>query len=287
MTGVANDNPLARYAVHTRTNKAWSLEECCQRYAEAGFGGVGVWREVVEPVGGETAGRMVREAGLRAPSLVRGGFFVSPTQANRDKAIQENLKCVDEAAAVGAEQIVLVVGADPKVPLVDARKQVFEGLSACVDHAAASGVKLAIEPLHPMYAGDKSCVNRMREARLLCEAIGHAIVGIAMDVYHVWWDPDLDEEVRLAGEGGRLFGYHICDWMTPTTDMLNDRGAPGEGCIDLPGITRAVLNAGFDGLIEIEVFSSRHWNEDPSAYLQTLCRSAQQLSAAVTGLAPA
>ena len=139
--------------------------------------------------------------------------------------------------------------------------------------AAAAGVRLAIEPLHPMYAADKSCINRMSEARAVCEDLAHPMLGIAVDVYHVWWDPDLQCEIRLAGEAGRLFAFHICDWRLDTRHMLTDRGLMGDGCIDLRKIRGWVEDAGFDGLLEVEVFSEHYWAQDQNAYLQQIKRA--------------
>ena len=262
---------LATCAVHTMTTKPWSLAEACERYAAAGVAGVSVWRNTVAPeeggVGLDEAVRIVSGSGLRVPAYVRGGFFTAFDEADRQKAIDHNKTVLDEAAALGAGQVVLVVGAVPGIPLAEARRQVTEGIAACVEHAKRVGVKLSIEPLHPMYAGDKSCVNRLAEARAIWQAIGDAGVGVAVDVYHVWWDPDLAEEVRLAGEAGRLFGFHVCDWRLPTRDLLLDRGVMGEGCIDVPGIRRMVEDAGFRGLNEIEIFSNELWRQDQPAVL--------------------
>lgn len=261
---------LSKHAVHTMTNKPWSLAECCDAYAAAGFGGIGVWRNVVGSVGADEAARIVKGSGLRVPALVRGGFFVSADAGERRAAVDENRRCLDEAAAIGAESVVLVVGAEPGVALDEARSQVTDGVAACVPHAEAVGVRLAIEPLHPMYAGDKSCVNTTRDARLICERIGSPVVGVAVDVYHTWWDPDLESEIARLGAGGRLFGFHVCDWRVPTRDLLTDRALPGDGCIDIASIARWVAGAGFAGLTEIEVFSEEHWAEDQHDYLRRI-----------------
>jgi sugar phosphate isomerase/epimerase len=264
---------LATAAVHTMTNKPWTLAQCCDAYARAGFGGISVWRNVIEPIGIAEAARVVRGSGLKVPALVRGGFFPAFDSTARDKAIDDNKTCIDEAAAIGAEMVVLVVGAVVGMPLTEARKQVAEGMSRCLDHARANNVKLAIEPLHPMYAADRSCINRMKEARLVCEQLKSPYVGIAADVYHIWWDPDLEEEIRLAGEQGTLFGFHVCDWRPNTRDLLNDRGVMGEGAIDIKHIRSLVEQAGFRGLNEIEIFSTEKWAQDQTAYLAEVARA--------------
>jgi sugar phosphate isomerase/epimerase len=269
------NDPLSRLAIHTMTNKPWSLEECCDAYAKAGVGGVSVWRNVIEPIGIDEASRIVRDSGLKVPALVRGGFFVSRVETKRNASIDENKKCIDEAAALNAEMVVLVVGAEVGLPLHEARKQVAEGIAKCLDHAASNRVKLAIEPLHPMYAADRSCINRLADARYICEQLKSPWIGIAADVFHVWWDPDLASEIARAGRHGTLFGFHVCDWKPVMSDMLNDRGLMGEGAIDIPSIRAEVERAGFDGFIEVEVFSSHHWSRNQHEFLADILRAYQ------------
>ena len=152
----------------------------------------------------------------------------------------------------------------------EARSQVADGIGALLDQAAAAKVKLAIEPLHPMYAADRSCINRVAEARAVCEKLRHPMVGIAFDVYHTWWDPDLRNEIALAGKQGTLFGFHVCDWRVDTRHMLNDRGLMGDGCIPLKTIRGWVEEAGFNGFYEVEVFSDQYWTMDQTEYLQKI-----------------
>jgi len=264
---------LKTAAVHTMTNKSWTLAECCEKYAAAGFGGISVWRNVIEPIGVAEASKIVRSSGLKVPALVRGGFFPAFDPSVRDAALDDNKRCIDEAAAIGAEMVVLVVGAVVGMPLTEARKQVAEGISKLLDHAATNKVKLAIEPLHPMYAADRSSINRMKEARDVCEQLKSPWVGIACDVYHVWWDPDLESEIALAGKQGTLFGFHVCDWRPNTRDLLNDRGVMGEGCIDIKTIRSWVERAGFAGLNEIEIFSTEKWMLDQDDYVKQIKRA--------------
>ena len=267
---------LNNCAVHTITTRAWTLAECCRNYAEAGFGGVCVWRNHLDGLDLAEAGRVVRGSGLAVPSLVRGGFFVATDKAKRVESAEENRRCVDEAAALGAGQVVLVVGAEAGVPLAEARRHVEGGLAKLLPYAQEHRIKLAIEPLHPMYAGDRSCVNRMAEARKLCEQLQSPWLGIAADVYHVWWDPDLKQEIRLAGEQGTLFGFHVCDWRVPTRDLLSDRAVMGEGCIDIATIRHWVEQAGFKGMNEVEVFSTDKWALDPADYLRQIAVACRQ-----------
>lgn len=261
---------LSRCAIHTMTNKPWSLRQCIDAYTKAGIGGISVWRNVLEPLGITEAAKMLRDSNLRVPALVRGGFFVAPDPAARQAAVDVNRRCIEEAHAIGAEMVVLVVGAMPGTPLPDARKQVADGIAACLPDAQAANVKLAIEPLHPMYAADRSCINRATDARLICEQLKHPQVGIAFDVYHTWWDPDLESELRLAGQQNTLFGFHVCDWRVNTRDFLNDRGLMGDGCIDIPAIRTWAESAGFNGMNEVEIFSTDYWQMDQHAYLQKI-----------------
>jgi sugar phosphate isomerase/epimerase len=252
------------------TNKPWSLRQCIDAYTRLGVGGISVWRNVIEPIGSAQAAKMLRDSGLRVPALVRGGFFVAADAAGRQAAVEANRRCIEEAHAIGAGMIVLVVGAMPGTPLPDARRQVADGIAAVLPDARAAGVKLAIEPLHPMYAADRSCINRAAEARRVCEQLRDPLVGIAFDVYHTWWDPDLREELRLAGRQGTLFGFHVCDWRVNTRDMLNDRGLMGDGCIDIPTLRGWAEEAGFTGMNEVEVFSDEYWRMDQNAYLEKI-----------------
>ncbi len=167
----------------------------------------------------------------------------------------------------------LVVGAVPGVPLEDARRHAADGIAAVLPHAASVGVKLAIEPLHPMYAADRSCINRMAEARKTCEQLNHPMLGIAVDVYHVWWDPDLRSEIALAGKQRTLFGFHVCDWRVDTRHMLSDRGLMGDGCIDIRAIRGWVEEAGFRGYNEVEIFSEQFWAMDQEQYVEKIRRA--------------
>jgi len=256
-----------RLACHTQTFKPWSLTQCIDRLGAAGVGGVSIWRHTLDELGVQASARLVRASGLKVPALVRGGFFVASEPSGRELALDDNRRAIDDAAVLGAEMLVLVVGAVPGVPLEEARKQVADALAALAPHASACGVKLAVEPLHPMYAADKSCINRLGDARRVCEQVDDPSVGVAVDVYHVWWDPELEAEIRRCGSSQRLFGFHICDWRVETRHMLTDRGMRGEGCIDLATIRRWMERAGFSGMVELEVFSEHHWGRDQDEVL--------------------
>lgn len=271
--------PNAPIAIHSFTNKPWSLADCLKHYQQAGVQGISVWRNLIDPaeggIGIHEAAKRIQDSGLRVPALVRGGFFPGETAAQRQNAIDLNRQYLDEAGAIGADMVVLVVGAVPGQPLPESRRQVQDGIAALLSHAESTGVNLAVEPLHPMYAADKSCVNRMAEAREICEALQHPRLGIAADVYHIWWDPDAEAELRLSAKQKTLFGFHICDWRVQTRHLLTDRGLMGDGCIDVAGYRRLVNEIGFDGFHEIEVFSEEYWAWDQQDYLRLILEREQ------------
>jgi sugar phosphate isomerase/epimerase len=258
---------LSRLAIHTFTTKPLDLEQACAAYARRGIPAVTVWRQHLAPYGAERAAAIVRGAGLRVPALCRGGFFPAADAAGRQAAIDDNRRAIDEAAALAAGMVVLVCGAVPGQPLARSRGQIRDGIAAILDHARQVGMRLAIEPLHPMYAAARSAINTLAQARAICEDLSDPLLGIAVDVYHVWWDPDLNEEIARAGAQGTLFAFHLCDWRVETRDLLEDRGVMGEGCIDLRGIRRLVEGAGFTGWDEVEIFSRWHWAKDQDRWL--------------------
>ncbi|MBA4138989.1 MAG: sugar phosphate isomerase/epimerase [Segetibacter sp.] len=261
---------LSRLCVHTITTKPWPIEKAAKEFSAAGIAGITVWRDALSGRDIAATGRMLRDLNLEVVSLCRGGFFPALDEKTRRAAIYDNLKAIDEAAALGAPMVVLVCGAVPGQPLNKSREQIQEGIFACISHAAAAGVKLTIEPLHPMYAGDRSAVNTLKQANDMAEAISSSSVGIALDVYHFWWDPDLENEIKRCGRNGNISAFHICDWKTPTIDLLNDRGLMGEGCINIKEIRGWVEEAGFDGFNEVEIFSNIYWQQDQHLFLEKI-----------------
>ncbi len=259
---------LSRLCLHTMTTKPWSLREAIDGYVAGEVPAITVWRQHLEPYGPEEAGRMLRDSGLAVVSLCRGGFFPAETVAGRQAAIDDNRKAIDEAAAIGAPLVVLVCGAVSGMPLTEGRKQILEGIAKVLPHAEAAGVKLAIEPLHPMYAGDRSAVNTMAQANDMVETLANPAVGIAVDVYHLWWDPALESEILRAGPS--ILAFHVCDWRTPTRDLLNDRGLMGEGCINIREIRGWVEATGFSGYNEVEIFSTEFWSHDQAAFVERI-----------------
>ncbi|HAV12603.1 MAG TPA: sugar phosphate isomerase/epimerase [Opitutae bacterium] len=262
---------LNRLAIHTMTTKPWDLPTACAKYAAASVPGVGLWRQWLDGRPLAESKKMLDDHGLQAVSLVRSGFYPYVNEAEKQAAYDDNIKALDEAAAIGAPQVVLVCGAKPDLSLSENRRHITEGIDSLIDHASKVGVKLSIEPLHPMYADCRSAVNTIGQCNDMIDQLGEEWVGIAADVYHIWWDPQLEQEVKRAGK--RIIGFHVCDWMTPTADMLNDRGLMGEGCIDNRAIRKLVEFTGFDGPIEVEVFSARHWERDQDDYLADIIRA--------------
>lgn len=262
---------LDRLCVHTMTTKPLSLEQAAPAYAKRGISGITVWRDSMMAAGGPLKSRqIINDNGLAIVSLCRGGFFTYATAAEKQKAIDDNLLAIDEAALLGAPMVVLVCGARPGQSMETSRSQIAEGIAAIEPYARACGVKLAIEPLHPMYAADRSAINTLCQANDLCATLSSPFVGVALDVYHTWWDPALASEIARCGTSGWLMAFHVCDWLIPTTDLLLDRGLMGEGCIPIPEIRRLVEATGFRGFIEVEIFSNRWWAEDQSKFLDAI-----------------
>lgn len=261
---------LSKLCIHTITTKSWSIEEAAENYSRVGVKGISVWRQYLEGRNIAGTGQMLKDHDLEVVSLVRGGFFPSTSANRRAAAIDDNKKAVDEAAALGAPMIVLVCGADPGQSLETSRAQIQEGIESVLPYAIANGVKLAIEPLHPMYADTRSAVNTLAQANDMAEAIASDHVGVAADVYHLWWDPNLEQELLRCGRNGHLYAFHICDWMSPTVDFLNDRGLMGEGCIPVQKIRGWAEAAGFNGYNEVEIFSDRWWAGDQKEFLDRI-----------------
>ena len=264
---------LDRLCVHTITTRPWPIEVASERFAKAGVKGITVWRDALTGRDLARTGQLIRDQGLSIVSLCRGGFFPARTAGERTKALDDNRLAIAEAQALGAPLIVLVCGAVPGQPLAESRKQIRDGIAALLPECRAAGVKLAIEPLHPMYADSRSAINTLGQANDLCEALASDCVGVALDVYHVWWDPALEQEIARCGRQNALFAYHVSDWRTPTLDLLNDRGLMGEGCIPLRQLRAWVEATGYRGFNEVEIFSSRCWAQDQSDYLARIIQA--------------
>ncbi|MEO8849949.1 MAG: sugar phosphate isomerase/epimerase family protein [Casimicrobiaceae bacterium] len=272
---------ISQLSINTATlRKQWKLEDIVAGVAQMGIRGIAPWRDQVAQAGLKEIAKRIRDAGLEVSGYCRGGMFVAADRAGRHAARDDNRRAVDEALELGARCLVLVVGGLPKdrdggvasKDIVSAREMVRDGIGELLDYAKPAGMPLAIEPLHPMYAADRACVNTMRHANELCDELaprGGDGLGLAVDIYHVWWDPQLKAEIERAGAAQRLFAYHICDWLVPTRDLLTDRGMMGDGVVDLPLVRSWMEAAGYRGLHEVEIFSERWWAEDARHVLET------------------
>jgi sugar phosphate isomerase/epimerase len=261
---------FSKLCVHTLTTRPWDLKQCIKNFSAAGIHGITIWRNVLEGQSLQEAQQMLGDYGMEVVSVARGGFFPSVEKEVRDSAINDNLRAIEQAQAVGAPVIVLVCGADGRQSLEKSRDQIREGILRILPVAKSAGVKLAIEPLHPMYAGDRSAINTLAQANQMAEEINSAFVGVAVDVYHLWWDESLQQEILRCGQKGNLFAFHVCDWNVPTTDFLNDRGLMGDGCINIPSIRGWIEEAGFSGYNEVEIFSDKYWAMDQKEYLEKI-----------------
>ena len=255
---------MLKLSLNTATvKKRWTLAQAIDGCARHGIRGISPWRDQVAAMGLKQAAKSIRENGLAVTGLCRGGFFTAEDW--RD----DNRRAIEEAATLGAQCLVLVVGGLPpgSKDLEKSRTQVYEGIAAILPEARKAGVQLAIEPLHPMQAAERACINTLEQALDICDALGEGI-GVAVDVYHVWWDPKLQGQLKRAGK--RIFAYHICDWLVPTRDLFNDRGMMGDGVIDLPSIRKSIEAAGYSGFQEVEIFSEPDWwKRDPDEVLRT------------------
>ncbi|MBT3988963.1 MAG: sugar phosphate isomerase/epimerase [Rhodospirillaceae bacterium] len=249
---------LKRLSLNTATVNQWSLKECIEGCVRHGVPAIDPWRDKLHELGVDTAAKMISDNGLEVSALCRGGMFTGLDDASRQVALDDNRRAVDEAVAIGAQCLVLVVGGlpDGSKDIGEARGQVRDAIGTLLDYSRSCNIPLAIEPLHPMFAADRACVNTLAQANDLCDELGDG-VGVAVDAYHVWWDPDLAPEIARAK--GRILGFHVCDWLVPTTDLLLDRGMMGDGVIDLPAMRQMVEAAGYHGLIEVEIFSAENW----------------------------
>ena len=248
----------------------WNLKQCLEGFQSHGLGGIAPWRDKIAEVGLRDAASMIADSGLEVTGLCRAGLFAAADTRARQTILDDNRRAVDEAAEIGAACLIIVAGglAPGSKSIEEARRQVWEGTAALLEHARPAGVRLAIEPLHPMYAADRSCINTLAQANDLCEALGEGI-GVAIDVYHLWWDPDLERELHRAGPE-RLLAFHISDWLVPTRDLLLDRGMMGDGVIDIAKIRGWVEAAGYTGLAEVEIFSATNWwKRDPNEVVAT------------------
>ncbi|MCE2919476.1 MAG: sugar phosphate isomerase/epimerase [Roseomonas sp.] len=259
--------PLSLNTVTVR--EKWGLAECIEGCARHGIPGIAPWRDVLAAMGVDAAARQIRDAGLTVTGLCRGGMFPATDAVGRAAAIEDNRRAIEEAHKLQSRSLVMVCGGLPpgSKDIQGARRMVREGLETILPEARAAGVTLGLEPLHPMTCADRSVLSTLGQALDLCAALGEG-VGVVLDVYHVWWDPELSHQMARAA--GKIAGFHICDWLVPTTDLVFDRGMPGDGVIDIAGISDMVSAAGYDGFVEVELLSRRWWTEAPDEVLRIM-----------------
>ncbi len=278
MRDFSNDHEAL--SLNTATvRKQWRLDTIIDECARRGIRAISPWRDQVAAVGLDAIARRLRDTGTRLSGYCRGGFFPAADAGGLAAALEDNRRAVDEAKTLDAPCLVLVVGSLPGAlqgapaytDIARARGEVRDGIAATLEYARTVGMPLAIEPLHPMQAAERACVNTLEQALDLCDELDpgrSGMLGVAVDVYHVWWDPKLHQQIRRAG-ARRLLAYHVCDWLAPTRDLLNDRGMMGDGVVELKAIRREMEAAGYTGLCEVEIFSEDWWSRPGGDVLDT------------------
>lgn len=267
-------------SINTATvRKQWRLDRIIDECAKRGIRAISPWRDQVAAVGLEKIEALLRATGITLSGYCRGGFFPAADGAGLKAALDDNVRAIDEAKILNAPCLVLVVGSLPGAltgqpahhDIARARNEVRDGIAASLEYARKVGMPLAIEPLHPMQAAERACVNTLEHALDLCDELdpGHTgALGVAVDMYHVWWDPKLQQQIARAGKA-RLLAFHVCDWLIPTRDLLNDRGMMGDGVIELKKARDWVEAAGFAGFAEVEIFSEHWWAQPGGEVLDT------------------
>jgi sugar phosphate isomerase/epimerase len=277
----ANPNPKLLSLNTATVRKRWTLAQAIDGCARHGIFGIAPWRDKLQEMRLEVAARAIRGHGMTVTGLCRGGMFTAADKSGRRAASDENRRALAEAHVLGAQCLILVAGGLPpgSRDIAGARNQVRDGVAELLPFARQAGVPLAIEPLHPLYAADRACINSLAQALDLCDAVDpgrEGGLGVAVDVYHLWWDPQLESQLVRAGKE-RILAFHISDWLVPTRDLLNDRGMMGDGVIDIRRIRSWVERAGYRGFHEVEIFSALDWWErDPDEVL-SICKERHQL----------
>jgi sugar phosphate isomerase/epimerase len=264
---------FSRLSLNSATTKYWTLEQVIDGCVRTGIPAIGPWRDRVAEVGTERAAKLISNAGLRVSSLCRGGFLTASDQEGREAAVQDNRAAILEAEILGTGELFLVVGGLPAGDrdIVAARQRVADRLGELVPFAAEHGVRLVLEPLHPMYAADRALLSTLGQALDLAAPYPAAAVGVAVDTFHVWWDPQLREQIARAGRENRIASYQVCDFNMPiAADALLSRGIMGDGVIDFATITGWVADAGYTGDIEVEIFNQQIWDNPGDELLETI-----------------
>jgi len=260
---------FARLSLNTMTTKSWNLRQAVEATAAAGLPAIGLWRDRVAEAGVDEAAKLVRDNGLRVSSLCRGGFLTGIEDG--DTALADNRRAIDEAATLGAPELIMVAGGIPDRDLPGARARLADRLAALVPYAAERDVRLALEPLHPVFCADRAVISTLGQALALAAPHPATAVGVVVDTFHVWWDPELATGIAAAGAQGRISSFQICDWLVPmAADPLVSRGMMGDGVIDFGAVAAMVAAAGYDGDIEVEIFNEEVWATDGHTVLDTM-----------------
>ncbi|ENH97861.1 hypothetical protein J416_03336 [Gracilibacillus halophilus YIM-C55.5] len=268
---MTNESFMQRLSLNQITTEQWSLKEAVNGCLRHEIPWISIWRHKIAEVGLKKARRLIQDANMHVSSICRGGMFPATTAKERAERIDDNKRAIEEAAELGADTLVLVCGPSADRDIETGRKQVADAIDQLVPYAKDHGVKLAIEPLHPMFAADRSVINTLDQANTIAKNYSSDEVGVIVDVYHVWWDPQLYAEIERAGE--HILGYHVSDWKVPMPDMFKGRAMMGEGVIELHKIRQAVEQAGYDGPIEVEIINQSLWDSDPHQVLDEIKRS--------------
>jgi sugar phosphate isomerase/epimerase len=255
----------ARLSFNQITTNRWSVAEAVDGCVRHDVRSIALWRHKIEEAGLAASVKSVRDAGLHVSSVCRGGMFPAPTAEQRRKNIDDNFRAADEAAAFSADALVMVVGGCGEIPLEDARKMVSDGLAALIPYARERGVKIGLEPLHPMYAAERSVLVTIGQALELAKEYDPNDVGLVLDTFHIWWDPEVEKLIAQAA--GKILGFHVSDWLVPLPDLLMGRGMMGNGVIDNRKLRAFVEKAGYIGPIEVEIFNQSIWDRDPDEVL--------------------
>ncbi len=255
----------ARLSLNQMTTANWSAAQAIEGCVRHGIGAIALWRHKIQEAGLNACVQQVRDAGVHVSSVCRGGMFPAATEQERRKSIEDNFRAADEAAALAADSLVLVAGGCAGLSIEDARKMVADGVAALVPYARERGVRIGLEPLHPMYAADRSVLNTIGQALELASHYDLREVGVILDTFHIWWDPQV--AALIARAAGRIFGFHVSDWLVPLPDVLLGRGLMGDGVIDNRKLRVMVEEAGYSGPIEVEIFNRALWDADPDTAL--------------------
>lgn len=258
----------SRLSLNQMTVERWGVREAVEGCVRHGIPSIALWRNKIAETGLAESVKAVRDAGLHVSSVCRGGMFPAPTEAERRAKIEDNRRAVDEAAALGADSLVMVVGGCVGLALDEARGMVADGVAALVPYASERGVKIGLEPLHPMFCADRSVLSTTAQALAMASLYAPHEVGVVLDVFHIWWDPEIAMQIVKAAD--RIFGFHVNDWLVPLPDTLLGRGMMGDGVIDNRGLRLMVDAAGYTGPIEVEIFNRAIWDADPDEVLATM-----------------